>query len=144
VFDDDVGFRESGIHITAFEFHPGGDVRRARHVLERLAAGFHVGMQNRRVLRERALERHRRREHFVLDPHQSRRLARDFGGGGRDGSDRMAVVQDLLVRHRIVAHVAEIERAFPAEPYLLVGPGNVAAGDDRLHAGQRLRGGRID
>ena len=88
-------------------------------------------MHPRRAGGQRLLRVDHRRQHFVVDTQQPRRLARDGLGVRGDGSDDLADVAHLaLGESRLVldecAHAVAIAQ--------------VVAGDDGAHAGQRQRG----
>ena len=129
--DDDLGLGEAFRDVALLDLEPAGDVGR-------LALELDEVVQDRRVGLHRVVDLDRPRQHLVVDLDQLAGLGRDRLGGGGDGRDRMAGEQRLLARHHVAAHPAHV---LDAEHHRLVDRevDDVARGDHRLHAGQRLR-----
>ena len=108
------------------------------------AAGDHVLEQQRRVRLHRLVDVDDVRQHLVIDLDQRERLVGDGLAGGRDGGDRMALVEHLLARHDVARHVPEIHRDALGADILELLVGQVLAGHHRLDAGQRRRLRRVD
>ena len=134
--DDKVGRLESFRHVAALEldvlrdvgllFGPSSLLRR-------------VVQQNRRARLDRDFNRHHRRQHFVLDFDQAQRFFGDMRAGRGDGGDRMAVVEDLVVREDVHRQVHRIDRHLARRLHLGRGLRQILAGDNRLDARKRER-----
>ena len=84
--------------------------------------------------------RHHRRQNFVLDFDQAQRFFGDMRAGRGDGGDRVAVVEDLVVREDVHRQVRRVDRhlagllelvlglrADPAEVTIALTPGSASA-----------------
>ena len=76
-----------------------------------------------------------RRQRFIPHRDRARRKARFFRGLRRNDRDRLADVADLAARENRLVELHEAEE---------LARGQIARGDDRLHAAHLLRGGRVD
>ncbi len=134
--DHFVGRGEVGIGIADLVLGALGDVGGLRR--RRLdAAGDQVVEEERRIRAHRRLNVDDVRQHLVVDLDERQRLLGDGPTGGRDGRDRVALVEHLLAGHDVAGHVPEVLR-HPLRPdigeFLLR---EVDGGHHRLDAGQR-------
>ncbi len=106
--DDFVGRREPGLDVTEIELVALGDIRGLGRRFD--AARDHVFEQQRRVRLHRLVDVDDVRQHLVVDRDQRERLVGDGLAGGRDGGDRMALIEHLLARHDVARHVPEVLR----------------------------------
>ena len=135
-FDDLVGLGERRVDVPLGDDllldEVGG--RRGRF---RQALGDEIVVQDRRV-RPQGLPRvGDRSEHFVVNDHGFGGRFGGLIGSGRDGGDRVAVVERLLAGKEVLVEPLAAE----AE----IGPvGKVGGGDDCQNAGHGLGGGCVD
>ena len=101
-------------------------------------------MEQRRVRPHRLARVHHRRQQLVIDLDQADRLGGDVRAARRDGRDRVAAVQDLVLGQDVVAQVAHVGLAQLSEPGARGAVRHVGAGDDRVHPRQRRRLPGID
>ena len=140
--DDLVRGRKARREVAQLVLDALGDVGRLRRRLD--AAGDQVVEQQRRVRRHRGVDVDHVRQHLVVDRDQRQRLVGDRLAGGRDGHDRMALVEHLLARHDVARHVPEILRDAFRPDILELLLREVRRGDHCLHARQRRRLGDVD
>ena len=83
-------------------------------------------------------------QHLVLHLDQLERAPGDGHAGRGDGGHRVALVEGLLAGHHVPHHVLVVHHHLAGRDELRRLVGEVVAGDDGLHAGQRLRLRRVD
>jgi len=133
--DDIVGRLESCFDVAALELIVLRDIGL-------IVAFFLVAQvleQNPRVLLHRRIDGHHGRQHLVVDFDQAERFLGDMRAGCGDGGDRMAVVQDLVVRKDIHRQVHRVDRHLAGLLELVLGLRQILRRDDSLHAGQLER-----
>ena len=133
--DDEVRRLESSFDLAALELVVLRDVG----LLVALFLVAQVLQQNRRARLGRGVHRHHGRQHFVLDFDQPQRFLGDMRAGRGDGSDRMAVVQDLFVREDVHRQVHRIDHHLTGLLELVRRLRQILRGDNRLDARQRER-----
>ena len=83
-------------------------------------------------------------QHLVLHVDQLERAPGDGRAGRGDRGHRVALVEHLLAGHDVPHHVLVVHHHLAGRDELRRLVGEVVAGDDGLHAGQRLRLRRVD
>jgi hypothetical protein len=135
--DDDIGLGEAGLDVAQRDLDALGDVRGL------VGLGLDAD-------REEIVVQHRRarphgldhvddvRQHLVGHVDELERLAGDGGAGGGHGGHRVALVERLLAGHDVPDDVLVVHHHLAGRDELRRLVGEIVAGDDGLHAGQRL------
>ena len=126
--DDRVGRGERGLDVAGRDFAP----------IEQVVA--ELGMQHRRVGRQRVLELAHHRKLVPVDPHQLRRILGDGTGLRGDCDDRLTLPAGALDRERVLRRRAQRRSVGHGAPPRRHPPGELGAGD---HAGDAVEGQRL-
>jgi hypothetical protein len=108
------------------------------------AVGEEIVVQDRRVGPHGLDHVDHVRQHLVRHVDELERLAGDGRAGGGHGGHRVALVERLLARHDVPHHVLVVHHHLAGRDELGGLVGEIVAGDDGLHAGQRLGLRRVD
>jgi hypothetical protein len=139
--EDHIGLSKSPIHVTTLQLHPAGDIRLTGRVGRRLACRDEIGVQDRRIGRNRALDAADRFQRLIGDVDAAGRVACDVERRRRDGRDGMAMIERFVMCQQVVSDIVKVVCAF-TDRELGGGFWNILSSDHCLDArpGFRRRG----